>query len=591
MKSSALLFLIMSFAMQAMVPTLHHYDLEEKKIICLENWEIHKGDHTEWMDLSGEDAIWKIVSFWRTLPEGDNSDLRGSFWIRTHLELTGTFDKTDPLSLFFIKLPSAFEVYWDGVLIGRNGIVGHSRETEKPGKIRGFIPLPFDRATPGRHTLSLRVSNFHIQSKAHRFGFLFGYQSAHAMSLGQKREENLIYMGLFLTAFLFSLFIFLGGWHYFPAIFFCLFTLFQLLDNLWAFLFRTEVIDMMIFYRFYPIILSLYLISFLPLNLFVIWHLNLFRKKTLSMILFAGAMLRLLLLFVVHWDFWQLDLFIAILLFLLIIYQTWMKKKGSASTLMGYGAFLINWGAGALIPVLPFLSFVLIPYLSLIPSSIFLVGLMGSITIKMREQFHALESLRNRSQRLEAELLKKSIQPHFIMNTLLSIKSFLVIDSTKAEKLIEALADEFRLINRIAGESQIPLQEEIDLCRLHLEMMGYRRQAQYELTVEGAYQDLNIPPLILHTLIENGLTHAFKPKENGHFHLTCRKDGKRIVLRLENAGSELEKLSAHPRETIEEGMGLRYIRARLSESYPDKWQLDYGVADGVWHIDMEWALA
>ena len=197
-----------------------------------------------------------------------------------------------------------------------------------------------------------------------------------------------------------------------------------------------------------------------------------------------------------------------------------------------------------LVPLLPFFSFnsTETPFVSLVPSSIFLVALMGSVTVKMREQFRALDTLRLRSQRLEAELLKKSIQPHFIMNTLLSIKSFLGRDTSKAEKLIEALAGEFRLINRIASKLEIPLQDELKLCRHHLELMGFRRGACYSLQIDGDPGAFSIPPMILHTLIENGLTHAFKPRENGIFRFVCKREEHKIVFRLENDGSNLDEM-------------------------------------------------
>jgi len=43
--------------------------------------------------------------------------------------------------------------------------------------------------------------------------------------------------------------------------------------------------------------------------------------------------------------------------------------------------------------------------------------------------------------------------------------------------------------------------------------------------------------LIIHTLIENGLTHAYEPGEDGTFRLEVHGDGRRLEFRLTNDGS------------------------------------------------------
>jgi sensor histidine kinase YesM len=209
---------------------------------------------------------------------------------------------------------------------------------------------------------------------------------------------------------------------------------------------------------------------------------------------------------------------------------------------------------------------------------------MGSISFRIKEQLDKYQEIRLRSQRLETELLKKSIQPHFIMNTLLSIKSWLSKDPAKAEKLIEAFASEFQIINRIASEKEISLDEEIALCRHHLKLMEFRREASYLLTVDNMCMGESIPPMVFHTLIENGLTHAFHPKENGEFHLSCSPNEREIVYRLQNGGSRIKKLAELASEKIEEGLGLRYIKARLEESYPGNWDLSYGINEALWEV-------
>ena len=86
-------------------------------------------------------------------------------------------------------------------------------------------------------------------------------------------------------------------------------------------------------------------------------------------------------------------------------------------------------------------------------------------------------------------------------------------------------------------------------------------------------------------MIENGLTHAFDPAEDGNFFLECIKEADRIRYILINDGSLVKELKDLSNKIIEEGYGLKYVRTRLQENYPDKWKLTYGPDNGFWRIE------
>lgn len=117
--------------------------------------------------------------------------------------------------------------------------------------------------------------------------------------------------------------------------------------------------------------------------------------------------------------------------------------------------------------------------------------------------------------------------------------------------------------------------------------MGARREVRFELLTENLPKDDRIPPLIFHTLIENGLSHAYLPRENGRFWLHYEKNGSEIHYRLQNDGSQLHGFSNQEKSDIEEGLGLAYIKARLEESYPSRWKIDYGLKNGLWEVNIQ----
>jgi LytS/YehU family sensor histidine kinase len=208
-----------------------------------------------------------------------------------------------------------------------------------------------------------------------------------------------------------------------------------------------------------------------------------------------------------------------------------------------------------------------------------------SISWQARLQSQAHHASILKSSRLEAELLKKHIQPHFIMNTLFTIISLIEENPKGAIKLIKALAAEFRMINKISSNKVITLKEEIELCQKHLELMGFRRSANYNLVTNGICLEDIIPPMIFLTLIENGLTHSYEAYENGNFFLSCKKNDYQTQYILKNDGSKINAfIAAGNQRQIEDGMGMRYIKARLEENFSGHWEIDYGKKNGLWEV-------
>ena len=198
-----------------------------------------------------------------------------------------------------------------------------------------------------------------------------------------------------------------------------------------------------------------------------------------------------------------------------------------------------------------------------------LLSMLYLLSLRIKEQRLAYETSLVQSTRLKLELVKKNIQPHFLLNTLTSLMEWVEESPRKGVLFIEALAREFDLFHQIENETLIPISQEIALCRTHLEIMKYRKELNYEWEEEGIDPEQTIPPAILHTLLENGITHSLPLEDRS------------VRFKLMYEAMENQKMytfltfsnGVKERKTTKEGTGLNYIKARLTESYDSKWEL------------------
>src|SRR3546814_16789444 len=105
------------------------------------------------------------------------------------------------------------------------------------------------------------------------------------------------------------------------------------------------------------------------------------------------------------------------------------------------------------------------------------------------------------AQRLELDLLKQHLKPHFLMNTLTALAGWIEESPHTAVRMVDALADEFRTLVDVSGRALIPLEDELALCREHLEVMGFRRAPAYVLDARLDPESTAVPPEVSLTLI------------------------------------------------------------------------------------------
>ncbi len=198
---------------------------------------------------------------------------------------------------------------------------------------------------------------------------------------------------------------------------------------------------------------------------------------------------------------------------------------------------------------------------------------------RIKKSLQAHREAQMKSVSLENQLLKSTIQPHFITNSLTSLQELIETDPIQANKFIEALADEFRLFSEMADNKLVPIAQEIELCEAHLQIMSQRKQGRYELITENITGNEMIPPGIFHTLIENGFTHGFKKQESGEFRLYKLANNGTITYKFSNNGD----INTAPTKS-NCGTGFKYIKNRLAENYGDQWNLTHDVNAGQFEV-------
>jgi LytS/YehU family sensor histidine kinase len=141
--------------------------------------------------------------------------------------------------------------------------------------------------------------------------------------------------------------------------------------------------------------------------------------------------------------------------------------------------------------------------------------------------------------KLEDKALRSQMNPHFIFNSLNSIK--LLVQENKNEKAVHYLSTFTKLLRGMlnnADKSTITLQEELETCKLYLslEALRFNDEFSYSITTDPGLdlKSIEIPALLLQPFVENAIWHGLMSKKGNrlldisvtHFQnwVTCRID-------------------------------------------------------------------
>ena len=170
--------------------------------------------------------------------------------------------------------------------------------------------------------------------------------------------------------------------------------------------------------------------------------------------------------------------------------------------------------------------------------------------------------------------LQSRVQPHFLFNTLNAAIALVRVDPTRAEEVLEDLAELFRAaLGALEGDST--LGEEIRLARLYLAIEGMRfgKRLHVEWDVEDAVVHARVPPLLLQPLVENAVRHGVEPNDaGGRVQIRARvRNGRAWVQVVNTVGG-----AAPPGH----GIGVASSRERLRLMHDFRSEFQAGPIDG-----------
>lgn len=181
----------------------------------------------------------------------------------------------------------------------------------------------------------------------------------------------------------------------------------------------------------------------------------------------------------------------------------------------------------------------------------------------------------------QLSMLRTQISPHFLFNSLSSLRTLIRSDAVRAEQMLSKISDFLRYSLVHKQKILVPLEQELEAARNYfdIEQVRFGDKLQIHYKIDPAARSMKVPALILHPVLDNSIKYGM---ETGTLPLLIEiratREGKKLKLQIINSGH----WKKHAAENGGTGTGLRNINSRLKTLYPGryKFSIDKG-ADEV----------
>ncbi|GJL97784.1 MAG: hypothetical protein DHS20C06_16010 [Hyphobacterium sp.] len=520
--------------------------------------QFRSGDDTSWAEAGVEPGAWQPMDVFE-------SDPQGVFWIRQQIYISpGNGWLLD--RVIIVEAHAAYQVFWDGRMIGQSGRVGETAQEESPGFARAVFGVPPAFMTDGSHTLAIRASSMNREPGQSYF-LTVEFADAGTLIRSERRRNALAGAAAGLSLLLMVLFAYIAAIRPVQR------GRFLLAAGISAAALAIVVLELatQAFAFSYPLTHWLERLAVLPavllylgMPLFVALRFELQRVLLWPGLAGVGLLASLLAGQVAATDADMIAF--AVLCLLGMVMGLTLFRAARRNAMVIFGAFAI-----CLVAI----------FLDRQNLSLFLVAIAllfsAELVFDLVYQEIRMARLSAKASRLQVEVLSRHIQPHFIMNSLTTVMELYETRQDEAVGFIEDLAAEFRQFARMADHTLVTLDQELELCRAHAGLMSRRMGKDLRLLTDVTDMRAMLPPGVIHTLLDNALTHNSYDAPEVVFRLAQKTDATGTVYVF------TAPLGARTRHTaVSSGTGTRYMNSRLNEAFGHQWSMVAGPEEDNW---------
>lgn len=180
------------------------------------------------------------------------------------------------------------------------------------------------------------------------------------------------------------------------------------------------------------------------------------------------------------------------------------------------------------------------------------------------------------AQKAQMEMLRYQLNPHFLFNSLNSIRALVDENQNHAKEMITELSEFLRYSLLHKDTTFVTLSNELEAVKHYFSIEKKRFEEKLEISynIADGTKSLQILSFLLHPLIENAVKYGMKTSDMPlKISLTAQKTGIGIMLEICNSGKWINR-DGNNNPSTGTGTGITNVEKRLKNAYGDGYRFE-----------------
>jgi hypothetical protein len=177
----------------------------------------------------------------------------------------------------------------------------------------------------------------------------------------------------------------------------------------------------------------------------------------------------------------------------------------------------------------------------------------------------------------QLKVLRYQLDPHFLFNSLSSLRMLIRKDSNRAEQMLNKISEFLHYSLASKNSHEVPLSEELVAINHYcgIEKIRFENKFNFKSHIDPLAEDFPVPIFLIHPLIENAFKYGMDTCSGILIiELNATVNDHTLTIEVNNTGHWVEPSDI--KNTNRTGMGLQNVQKRLEYSYPNnhKFKID-----------------
>jgi LytS/YehU family sensor histidine kinase len=190
------------------------------------------------------------------------------------------------------------------------------------------------------------------------------------------------------------------------------------------------------------------------------------------------------------------------------------------------------------------------------------------------------------AQSAQLQMLRYQVNPHFLFNSLSSLRALVRVNQKQAEKMILQISKFLRYSLMNKKNNQVLLRDEVEALKHYfdIERVRFGNKLKTEIKIDRNSEDVKIPSFLLHPIIENAIKYGMDTSPMPlQIKLFALFENNILSIDVINSGRWIDENE----KRLGNGIGIKNVKQRLELAYPDNYTFKIYKNSGAVHVQIK----